>query len=1138
MEDIGFSHKESERRQTTILFADLSGFTSLSEKMDPEEVTFLINDCLKIMGNCIEEYEGTIDKFMGDCVMAVFGLPKAIENAPQKSVNAAIQIRKRLTEFLQTKKTPYPMDIHVGINTGMVVAGPVGIDGNKEYTVMGDAVNIASRLKDISSAGQIFVGESTYRHVRDQFQFKPSETVTVKGKNKTVNVYELVSKKSIPDRSDRMVSSVLVGRKKELDKLSLQVLKVINGEGSIVNLIGEAGIGKSRLMAEIRQREEMDRMLLLEGRAISSGKNLSFHPIIDLLKKWSGINEDDNDKISALKLENRIQSVAGDETLEIFPFIAVMMGINLWEKYAKRIQGIEGNALEKLISKNLKSLFAKIALTQPLMIVWEDLHWADLTSLQLLEALYRLAGEFPILFVNVFRPGYKETGDRVQQFIQDRYPAHLVNIRLKPLPEEECDHLINNLLKIRGFPLDVKDQIMKRTGGNPFFIEEIIRSFIDDGIILIRNNRFEITQKIDSVVIPATINEVIMGRIDRLDDTSKSILKTAAVIGRSFYYKILRRMTEVEKEFDDRLAFLEDIQLITKQYKKEEIAYLFKHALAQEATYESILIRKRKELHLMTARVIENIFEDKISEFFGILAWHYSKGEDFEKAEEYLIKAGEEAMRTSASSEAINYFQDALTLYSSHFQKETTPDKLADLEMKLGIALYYKGQFGEAIAYFDRTLSSHGIRPRSSTPGTQLTIISGLAHLFIALYLPSFKWRKVPDSKEMKVNRLLAFQLGCTGFVESERIPFLSFRFIKRMTAFNLRQTENGIHDFCVATFFFSYVGLSFGLHRKILSFLEDKINPENPAEKMMYHFSRVINVRMEGHFPSFSYDQELVVESLRIGNLQDTSFYIIFSFFIDLGLGRFKNAAQKIEKLQEMVRLFDNYTVEGWVYLSKAKLLTKQRKLPEALFQIEKFIAFCKKVEDKAQFLWGLVTKSYIQFLLKDIRGAEHTMQKVADYRQGEVLNVFKTTLILSDLVINLHHLENNTRKKDDPEIKKYTRKTRKSIKIGIRIAGKIADDRVELLKCTGTYYWLVGKKRTALKWWYKGMQAGERMQALPELARLYAEVARRLNEHDDKVKRFHNLSPDQLRTKAIGLFEQLNLETDLAEMTSVSGK
>lgn len=658
---------ESERCIATVMFADISGFTSMSEKMDPEQITCTMNDCFCMMGECIEKYGGTIDKFIGDCVMVLFGVPRALEDAPQKAVNTAIELRNRLARFNTEKKLAAPLNLHIGINTGPVVTGMMGTDKKQEFTVMGDTVNLASRLEDASQIGQILVGPATYKATKQSFQYKTLPPISLKGKDEPVPVYELLSVRETLFRgqlgADRMISSVIVGREKELNKLELSLLKAIDGEGSIVNVIGEAGIGKSRLIAELKNSPVMKRVTLLEGRAISIGANLGYHLIIDLLKNWARITEDDSEVAAFTKLESAIRSIYPEALGEILPFVATLMGIKLVGRYADRVKGIEGEALEKLILKNVRDLVTKGTQTAPLVIILEDLHWADTSSIELMESLFRLAAKERIVFINVFRPGYTETGDKITKTIQENYPENFTEIMIQPLDEMQTEILITNLLNIKGFPHKLKEQIVQRAGGNPYFIEEVVRSFIDEGAVTMKEGGFEVTDRLNAMTIPRTISEVLMARIDRLDQKTRDLVRVASVIGRNFFYRILAEVAQTIEDIDSRLEYLEEIQLIRERKRMEELEYLFKHALAQEVAYDSILVQRRKELHKNVADSIEKVFNERLHEFYGMLAYHYSQAEDLDKTEEYLIKAGEESLKSSASAEALNYYQQALELY-------------------------------------------------------------------------------------------------------------------------------------------------------------------------------------------------------------------------------------------------------------------------------------------------------------------------------------------------------------------------------------------------------------------------------------------------------------------------------------------
>jgi predicted ATPase len=364
------------------------------------------------------------------------------------------------------------------------------------------------------------------------------------------------------------------------------------------------------------------------------------------------------------------------------------MGMKLSGRYAKRVKGIEGEALEKLILKNIRDFLIKATELNPLVIVAEDLHWADMSSIELMESLSTLAETHRILFVNVFRPGHKETGDRIAESVKERLSAHYVEIVLQTLDERMSETLINNMLNIKGLQQTVTNQIIERAGGNPFFIEEVVRSFVDEGAVVAKNGAFEVTEKIHEMVIPNTINDVLMARIDRLEGETRNLVKVASVIGRSFFHRILSEVARAVEDINTRLSYLKEIQLIRERRRMEELEYLFKHALAQEAAYGSILVQQRKKIHLKVAKSIEKIFKKRQNEFYGIIAFHYCIGEDEEKAEEYLVKAGEEALKSSASSEALHYYTEALKLYLKKYGDDADPGKVSMIESNIAIALF------------------------------------------------------------------------------------------------------------------------------------------------------------------------------------------------------------------------------------------------------------------------------------------------------------------------------------------------------------------------------------------------------------------------------------------------------------------
>ncbi|MFQ5722414.1 MAG: AAA family ATPase, partial [Candidatus Aminicenantales bacterium] len=699
----------------------------------------------------------------------------------------------------------------------------------------------------------------------------------------------------------------MVGREKELNKLELHVLRVINGEGSIVSVIGEAGIGKSRLITELKSKDVINRVRLLEGRALSFGKNLSYHPIIDILKKWAAIKEDDTETESISKLEKAIGNIYPEGVAEVFPFIATLMGMKLNGKYADRIKGIEGEAMEKLILKNTRELMIKAAEHNPIVYIIEDLHWADLTSIELLESLFRLAESQKILFINVLRPDYQETGDRILETIKERCGNFHSEIYLEPLDEKQCEVLIENLTKASELPRDISTAIANRAEGNPFFIEEVVHSFIDEGVIELKDGKFKVTEKIVSVVIPETIQEVLMARIDRLDENTRALLKVASVLGRHFFYKVLAEVAKTIEHIDERLEYLKRVQLIRERRRLDEVEYFFKNALAQEVTYESILLRKRKVLHLQAAKAIESVFSKRLHEFYGMLAMHYSRADEMEKTEEYLIKAGEEALKAAASTEALNYYQQALKLYLQKSEDAADREKRAILEKNIALAFYNKGYMAEAMEHFDKTLECLGEKISKNTFIQASKFLINLSSVLINLYRPSKKKKKALGKKDIEILELLYKRGNALANIDSKRFFIETMGLFRKLNRFDLKGLEGAGGMYSGGSALFSLTGISFSISQKFLDVSKRIIGKNEVKSILLYKFFEGVHNYFAGNWDSeYEIDEELINATLRLGELYMVTLYVGTCFHIALGCGEFEYATGLIDKVSKISESYD----------------------------------------------------------------------------------------------------------------------------------------------------------------------------------------------------------------------------------------
>ena len=393
--------------------------------------------------------------------------------------------------------------------------------------------------------------------------------------------------------------------------------------------------------------------------------------------------------------------------------------------------------------------------------------------------------------------------------------------------------LISSKSKI--FPIKLREQIVQRAGGNPFFIEEVVRSLINEGAVVLEKGEYRVTEKIKNIVIPQSIHALIMARIDRLDGGTRNLVRVASVIGRNFFYRVLNEVASYIEEVDRRLDYLKEIQLIRERKRMEEIEYLFKHALTQEAAYESILIQRRKEIHQKVAQSIEKIFNERLHEFYGMLAYHYSRAESLEKAEECLIKAGEEALKSSASNEALYYYQEALSIYRRLRGDSADPEKVAMLEKNIGLALFNRGHYAEAVEHFDKALNYYWGELPQNALSTALRFLSSFTTFILALYFPSLWFKRLPTQQDTEAVDLFYKKAEALVVINPKRFFIESFFFYGTIVHFDLTKFKFGIGIFAGASSLFSFTGLSLSIGRRILDYAKPRLAPDDAKQWIVY---------------------------------------------------------------------------------------------------------------------------------------------------------------------------------------------------------------------------------------------------------------------------------------------------------------
>jgi class 3 adenylate cyclase len=550
-----------ELKPVTALFADVVGSTTLAEQMDPEDWTAMINEAFDLMSQAVFRYEGTIAQLQGDAMLAFFGAPIAHEDDPERAIFAALEMLASTEEFARQLKATRGIDfrIRAGINSGPVMVGNIGSDLRYEYTALGDAVNVAARMQTAAEPSTIVITEMTRRLTGDTFDLADLGEIQVKGKSEPIQAYRVVGRKAAPARRRGLESvgldSPMVGRDEPLRRLTALLAPIREGHGRAAFVIGEPGIGKSRLLAELKHAatapgaESGEAARWVEGRCVSYGRNLPYHLLIDLIRSILGISFAAEGTAARAALDQRLGALLGSDEAEVAdtaPYLAHLLDLPL-RLDEQSITKVTPDVLQSRFVAATHRLLRTLAAERPLVLVCEDLHWADAASIAVAGQLMPLATQLPILFVAAMRAEMDSAGWSLLEQARDLFEMELTEVRLEPLTDADSRALVSNLLEVESLPEKTRDLIMARAEGNPFFVEEVVRMLIERGVIVAEGDRWVATDQASGVEIPESLHGLLLARIDQLPDAAKRSLRIAAVIGRQFPVRVLERVVgEVE----------------------------------------------------------------------------------------------------------------------------------------------------------------------------------------------------------------------------------------------------------------------------------------------------------------------------------------------------------------------------------------------------------------------------------------------------------------------------------------------------------------------------------------------------------------------------------------------------------------
>ena len=691
------SAMEGERKQVTVLFSDVAGFTAMSEHLDPEEVHNIMEGCLNIFFEEIHRYEGAVVNFTGDGIMALFGAPLAHEDHARRAGLSALNIQKAIGPYGKKIRIRFGLDfqIRLGLNSGPVIVGSIGDNLKVEYTALGDTVNLASRMEKLASVGGIMVSGATYRLIRPYFELVARGPIQIKGKEEIQEAYELVREGKAETRMDASIARGLtrfIGRKQELDLMVQAYQKARAGSGQVVGIVGEAGVGKSRLLLEFRRSLSTGECTLLTGQCVQFGRNMAYLPLLDLLRSYFGLNDLADETQARQRLLEKIKEL--DEHLLVhLPSFQSLLSLPVEND---RYRNLEPKDKRELDFEALRAFWGQVSRHRPLVLVVEDLHWMDKTSEQFLDLFIGGLHGFPILLLLLYRPEYSHPWGGKSYYLQ---------IGLDHLPSSESADLISALLDEGKVAPELRNLILNRAAGNPLFMEEFTLNLVENGMIRRETDRYFLNPKAAEIQVPDTIQGIIAARMDRLSDNLKSTMQVASVIGRDFAYRILQSVMGVREELKAALLNLQGLELIYEKSLFPELEYIFKHAMTQEVAYNSLLVKIRQRLHEQIGRTIEELYAERLEEFYVMLAHHYGRSRNLEKGYEYLTRAGLQAKDTFANEEALSYFKRAWSLLEGMEDPETRESRRIETAVRMAEVLEPLGRFQEALKVLSEIIS-------------------------------------------------------------------------------------------------------------------------------------------------------------------------------------------------------------------------------------------------------------------------------------------------------------------------------------------------------------------------------------------------------------------------------------------------
>jgi len=975
----------SERREATIIFIDIRGFTKLSDQLDPEKATEIINNIFAPIVGIVDKYGGSINKFLGDGLMTIFGTPFSHEDDPERAARASLEIMKSIEENGKIKigKKAQSLKARIGINTGLCIFGEIGSESRKEFTVIGDTVNLASRLQTNATPGKILIGEKTFQRIKDSFTTSPPRKLKVKGKKNLVSVYNLKGeKKKISFLEQKKNShSAFMGRQKEFKVLKEALKKSYQSKGQLIEISGELGVGKSRLILELTKESLAKEFYILSGNCSSWEESKPYAPLKEIFTKIFGIKFDDELKEIEEKIENKIKEI--DSSL----LFASSYFSRLLSSKIKSLEEIMEQSKEEnnLFIRVVKKLLWSLSSQKPLLVIIEDVQWIDDASVEFLIQCSKELKEYPILLIYSFRESLKKresiTGAK--------------RIKLVPLKNTESDKLIRFLIKKNDIYKLMKDKIITTANGNPLFIEEIVREIEEKRLSADKDRLGNYPEMFADFQIPDTVQSIARARIDLLPVGLKEILYQASVLGKYIEMNLLQKITNLEVKilFEmmkklQKHEFIEEVEAAPQTQSQQYFA--FTHSLIQEIAYNSLLFKTRRNLHNKIGTAMEEMYLSKIDAKVEELAYHFKNSDDKEKAVFYLNKAGEKAQSLYAFSNAVNYFQDCINISDTTKLEKEQLAQFSEIYNKLAFSQSIIGDRKEAEKNLNKALEfCRKIRDKDSE--SLILMSMGNLHGDMGQWNKAIEYFKnslfiTEGLNNLKRKARIINNIGLINLFKGDT----STGYINLKESLTLCKTIKAEDIYIMALnnmgIYYDIVGewrKALGIYKKSLSISKKNnniIEMSNTIGNLGFTYSSLNKSEQ-----AIYYFKESIILSEKIGDIYNKGINLIHLGEEYLKKDNFSKTKYYITKAEEIFKILEDKLGLADVYRLKAKLFKKLKRWKDSEIFFKNAIKVYSKFGDKinegeSYYEWGdmLILKKDIDLAKKNLIKSQKILRNI----------------------------------------------------------------------------------------------------------------------------------------------------------------